>query len=287
MNHPLITSINNTPTPPAGSCALWWLGQHSFTLKLGDSVVWIDPFLSPLAGRLIPPACPPTAVTNATLILGTHDHIDHIDRDIWPAIAAASPAATFVVPEPARTAVIEATGLPPARIHGATFGNDFTINGVTIRPLPAAHEQLNRDPATGHYPYLGYVVEANGFRLYHAGDTCRYEGQHALLQALHCNLLILPINGRDAKRLSSGCIGNMTWQEAADLAGALAPQAVIPAHYEMFSGNCAPVDEFCAYIKIKYPNQKVIIPRHNNLVTLVANPLATVKKNKKFKQLSS
>lgn len=259
MQHPLIDVINTT-TVADGHCALWWLGQHSFVVKLGDAIVWIDPFLSPLPGRCVPPPCPPEAVTNAALILGTHDHIDHIDRPVWPTLAVASPTAQFVVPQPVRAAVIRDVPLPEARVVGALFGRTEKLGGVTITPIPAAHERLDRDPQTGLYPYLGYLVEGNGFRLYHAGDTCLYEGLQALLRAQPCDLYILPINGRDGRRLASNCIGNMTWQEAADLAGELAPGTVIPAHYDMFKGNMAPVTDFTDYIRLKYPAQRVVVP---------------------------
>jgi len=267
--HPLVRSIRETVVP-AGRCALWWLGQHSFVAKLGETAVWIDPFLSPLPGRRVPPACPPEAVTGAALILGSHDHIDHIDRPVWPALAAASPEARFVVPEPVRASVIRGTALPSERVVGAVCGQPLTHGGVTLFPVPAAHEFLDRDPQTGHYPYLGFIIEGNGFRLYHAGDTCLYEGIHAWLRALPCDLFILPINGRDGRRLSSGCIGNMTWQEAADLAGSLAPATVIPAHYDMFAGNAAPVDAFTDYLQVKYPRQGVVIPRYAEPVVLHA-----------------
>lgn len=267
MQHPLIDAVNDTVVAE-GHCALWWLGQHSFVVKLGRMVVWLDPFLSPLPGRRVAPPCPPEAVTNATLILGTHDHIDHIDRPAWPALEAASPQARFVVPEPVRDSVVRDVRLPAARVVGAAFGRAEELGGVTVTPLPAAHERLDRDPQTGLYPYLGYLVEANGFRLYHAGDTCLYEGMHALLRAQPCDLFILPINGRDGRRLATGCIGNMTWQEAADLAGELAPGTVIPAHYDMFQGNMAPVDEFVEYMRLKYPAQRVVTPGYAEAVML-------------------
>ena len=79
----------------AGECALWWLGQHSFVLKLGDIVVYLDPYLSDHPERRAPPLLRPEEITNADLILGTHDHDDHIDRAVWPALASASPAATW------------------------------------------------------------------------------------------------------------------------------------------------------------------------------------------------
>jgi L-ascorbate metabolism protein UlaG (beta-lactamase superfamily) len=36
----------------------------------------------------IAPLVQPGEVTNATVVLGSHDHADHIDREAWPGIAA-------------------------------------------------------------------------------------------------------------------------------------------------------------------------------------------------------
>lgn len=255
-------------TVPAGGCALWWLGQHGFIVKLGDTVVYLDVFLSPHHGRLVEPLLTPAQCVNADLILGTHDHIDHIDRPSWPGMAQASPQALFVVPELLRTRVAHELALPDHRVAGLDSGRALTVKDVTITAIPAAHELLERDEATGLHPYLGFMVEGRGFRLYHAGDCCIYEGIHALLRSKPFQLFILPINGRDARRLGNHCLGNMTYQEAADLAGDLHPGVVIPAHYEMFARNSAGVRDFVDYVQIKYPRQRVVVPEHGKLVLL-------------------
>jgi len=258
----------DTCTVPVGNCAIWWLGQHSFIVKLGTTVVYLDAFLSPRKGRLVAPLLTPDQVVNADLILGSHDHIDHIDRPSWPGMAHASPHALFVVPELLRTRVTTELNLPPDRVSGLDLGRTITFKDVTVTAIPAAHELLDRDEATGLHPYLGFIIESHGFRLYHSGDCCIYEGQHALLRTKPCNLFLLPINGRDARRLASGCIGNMTYQEAADLAGAHAPGTVIPTHYEMFARNAANVQEFVDYLQVKYPRQCVLVPAHGERVLL-------------------
>ncbi|MFZ4395347.1 MAG: MBL fold metallo-hydrolase [Kiritimatiellia bacterium] len=263
----LIRDINDC-TVTAGGCALWWLGQHSFIVKLGDTVVYLDIFLSPRQGRLVEPLLTPAQCVNADLILGSHDHIDHIDRPSWPGMAQASPQALFAVPELLRARVTDELGLPAARVAGLDSGRSLTVKDVTITAIPAAHELLDRDEATGLHPYLGFMVEGPGFRLYHAGDCCIYEGLHALLRSRPFQLFILPINGRDARRLGNHCLGNMTYQEAADLTGDLHPDVVIPAHYEMFARNSANVQDFTDYVQIKYPRQHVVVPEHGKRVML-------------------
>ena len=55
-----------------------------------------------------------------------------------------------------------------------------------------------------------------------------------------------------ADELKRNCIGNMTYQEAADFAGEVMPKIVIPGHWDMFAHNSADPKEFEDYINIKY-----------------------------------
>jgi L-ascorbate metabolism protein UlaG (beta-lactamase superfamily) len=246
----------------AGQGAFWWLGQHGFAVKLGKTVCYLDAFLSPIDGRLIPPLLQASEITNADLVFGSHDHADHIDRGAWPQIAAASPRAKFVVPDLLRDWIARELGLPDSRVLGLDEGMAIAVGDVSATAIPAAHEFLDCDPQTGRHPYVGFVVEGNGVRLYHAGDTCLYEGMHALLRRWTFDLALLPINGRDAKRLAAGCIGNMTYQEAADLAGAIRPRLTVPTHFEMFAMNQEDPRLFVDYMRVKYPELRVELPSH-------------------------
>ncbi|MDP9372004.1 MAG: MBL fold metallo-hydrolase, partial [Chloroflexota bacterium] len=62
---------------PEGAVGVWWLGQSSLVLKGAGATIYIDPYLAPGDRRLTPPAFPAEAVTNADLVLCTHDHSDH------------------------------------------------------------------------------------------------------------------------------------------------------------------------------------------------------------------
>lgn len=249
--------------PGPGEFALAHLGQHSFLLRAGGKTIAFDPYLANDPNRLIPPLISPEEFTDVDVILGSHDHGDHIDRKSLAAMAKASPAALFVFPEAVIPSVTE---IPRGRMTGLNDGETVEIGGIRITGVAASHEFLDRDPATGLYPYLGFVVEAGGFTVYHAGDCCRYEGLLTKLSMWHFNLMLLPINGRDARRLKNNCIGNMTYQEAADLAGDLAPDLVIPAHYDMFDGNTENPQLFLDYMRVKYPNVSACLPPTGKIV---------------------
>jgi L-ascorbate 6-phosphate lactonase len=247
-----------------GQAAFWWIGQHSFIVKLGQTVLYIDPFLTPLDGRTVPPLLKPAEVTNAAAILGSHDHADHIDRDAWPALAEGTSAisAPFIVPLLLRETIIKELAIPASRVLGIDEGITLKIGETTITAIPSAHEFLDTDPATGRHPFLGFIIEGNGVCVYHAGDTCIYEGMYSKLRQWKVDLAFLPINGRDAQRLKSGCIGNMTYQEAVDLAGSQQFGMTIPAHFEMFAMNSENPQRFIDYMKVKYPDRAAQIPVH-------------------------
>lgn len=232
------------------------LGQHSFIFKIANKVIAFDPYLTPDENRLIKPFISADELENVDIIFGSHDHGDHIDRPSLAAMAEASPDAVFVFPQAVVPSVRE---IPQARIVGMNDMQTVEVDGVKITGIAAAHEFLDRT-ADGLYPYLGFIVEYGGKTVYHSGDCCIYEGLLSKLGAWHFDLMMLPVNGRDAVRYLNNCIGNMTYQEAVDLAGSLMPEMVWPCHYDMFANNLADPDLFIAYANAKYPALKTQLP---------------------------
>ena len=239
-------------TPGFGEVLLCRLGQHSFIIKTGEKLIAVDPYLTADSNRLIPPLIKPEEFSGFDLICCSHDHGDHIDRPALSAIAEASPDSIFLVPEAVKNSITE---IPQSRIVGMNDGEFLEIDGVSVKAIAAAHEMLDVTPE-GLYPYLGYIIKCNGVSIYHSGDCCVYEGLLTKLKENLPDIMLLPINGRDAFRLKNDCIGNMTWQEAVDLAGWSGTEWVIPAHYDMFEGNLADPQLFLDYVEAKYPGLK-------------------------------
>ena len=239
---------------------LSFLGQMGFKFRFGETVVYIDPFLSDHPRRQFPSPMSVEELCDADLILGTHDHKDHIDRAAWTQVAESSPDVVFIVPELLlRQGLADDLNISSGRFVGMTHAQAVSLNGVRITAVASAHEFLDQDGETGLFPYLGYVIEWEGFTLYHAGDTCRYEGLETFLKQWHLDVMVLPINGRDAERYADGCVGNMTYQEAVDLAGEVGPQVVIPGHHDLFAHNGENPKLFADYLRAKYPNQKYYV----------------------------
>ncbi len=244
------------------SVTLKWLGQMGLMLTAGDTTILIDYFASDDPGRQVKPPIPAGDLTGVDAFLGTHDHLDHIDHEAWKIWAQNNPEARFVFPRAHMDAVLS-DGVREACAIGLDDGESCRIGDFTVHAIAAAHEFLDRDEESGLYPHLQYIIEGNGVRIHHAGDTVRYEGMLPKIKAFgEFDVMLLPINGRDAKRYRRCCIGNMTYQEAADLAGEVGTRAVIPGHWDMFADNSADPGEFADYLDAKYGNSiSCILPK--------------------------
>lgn len=249
MGPDLFAAVRDCPHP----AAFWWLGQASYIYKLGDTVILFDPYLAPSKSRQVPPLfAPEDAAPIANIVLCSHDHSDHIDPVAIRGLAAAT-AAVFVAPR-AHDARLRQLGVAADRLHLLDDADTVTLHGVTITAVKAAHEFFHLTDA-GLHPFLGYVITGAGRTLYHSGDTVWWEGLQARLRQWTYDAVFLPINGRDAERLARGCIGNMVYQEAADLAGGLDVALTVPMHYDMFAGNAEDPRKFVDYCAVKYPDR--------------------------------
>jgi L-ascorbate metabolism protein UlaG (beta-lactamase superfamily) len=237
------------------SVALAWLGQASVALRVGGATVLVDPFLSPHPDRLVPPPFAPEEAHGVDVLLITHDHLDHLDEAAVPAITAASPSAVVVMPEDIVERVTD-LGVELARVRGLAPDGRTELGSITVDAVPACHGD-GMDDAYRLGPFLGYVVSADGVRIYHAGDTIPFDGLVDRLRELGVDLALLPINGRDAEREAQGIVGNLDEREAARLAFDIGADAVVPLHWDMFSANPGDPAAFVAAARTT-----VIVPRH-------------------------
>lgn len=230
---------------------LWWLGQSGFLVQWKGTHLLFDPYLSDsltrkyagtdkphvrMTARVIDPErLPPIAV-----VTSTHAHTDHLDPDTLLPILRANPDVALVIPEANRAFVAERLGIAEDHAIGLDDGVTMSSGDFRITGVPAAHERLERDDR-GRNRFLGYVVQAGPWTLYHSGDTVRYSGMVERLHPFRIDVALLPINGRAAERRVAG---NLDGAEAARLARDIGARLVIPCHYEMFTFNTASPELF-------------------------------------------
>ncbi|MGI4748653.1 MAG: MBL fold metallo-hydrolase [Janthinobacterium lividum] len=236
---------------PNDGVALAWLGQAGFVLRLGETVVLVDPYLSDHLAvkyrgtrfphtRMMPAPIAPDAFPRVDLVVCTHRHSDHMDPGTLPVLAASHPDCRFVVPA-SEQAHAERLGLPSSRLILAEAGHVLRpLPGIDLilHPVPAAHERLEQD-GQGRHRFLGYCIEADGRRLYHSGDCIPYEGLVEMLRVLAPEVALLPVNGRDTERAAGGVPGNFTLDEAVAVCGHANISVLIPHHFGMFAFNTA------------------------------------------------
>ena len=227
----------------AGTMNMTWLGQAGFAIRAGATTALVDPFLAPYEGRRYESAVRADEAAGLDVVLCTHEHVDHFDAVSASAFARSSPECVFVVPTPIVDMVTE-VGVAHDRVIGMQPGDVQKIGGLSVRAVPAMHGVTMEDAygfgeelSGGQVRFLGYVLEADGVRAYHAGDTIPYDGMDVILRELQVDVALLPINGRDADREARGIVGNMTEREAAWVADEIGAGTLVPMHHDLFAAN--------------------------------------------------
>src|ERR1700677_5106376 len=86
---------------PMRCVTLTWYGQAGFRIAGGQGRVLIDPYLSARDNRRYPPVATADEFADITLVLTTHEHIDHLDLGFLLEFQMVNEAAKIVVPAPA------------------------------------------------------------------------------------------------------------------------------------------------------------------------------------------
>ena len=233
---------------------LWWLGQSGFLLKWRGHHVLLDPYLSDsltkkYAGtdkehiRMTARCIAPERLGFVDIVTSSHMHTDHFDAEtLMPLVRAHGPGLPLVFPAANLELACERLASAPFALHGIDAGESVRLGEFEFVGLPAAHDTIERD-AQGRCRFLGFVVRFGPWTLYHSGDTRWHEELPCLLSEHRPDVALVPINGHDPARRVAG---NLDGKEAAALAKACGATTALPHHFEMFTFNTAPPDEFVA-----------------------------------------
>jgi L-ascorbate 6-phosphate lactonase len=198
-------------------------------------------------------------------VLVTHEHPDHLDPGLVPALTAAG-VPVFLPAGCVPTA--EACGYPASLLHRLDVGEEVDVCGFRVLAVPAAHalagggygrytEWLDDD---GAHRAVGYVVRGGGRVIFHGGDTVMWPGLVERLRAASVDTCLLPINGRDWLREERGLVGNLTARESVDIAAACGAEILVPIHFDGVVGNTGSPGEAVDYASAVYPQLSVLLP---------------------------
>lgn len=230
---------------------LWWLGQSGFLVLWQGSHLLIDPYLSDSLTekyaatdkphvRMTERVIAPERLDFVDVVTSSHNHTDHLDGETLRPLLGVNPQLSLIVPAANREFAAERLQVAPGRLTPIRVGEPLMLAPFTFHAVPAAHEGIEQD-AQGRHRFIGLVIEAGPWTLYHSGDTVRYEGMVEQLQQWPIDVALLPINGNDPARRVPG---NLSGPEAVQLAQEIGAEVVVPCHYEMFEFNTVSPDAF-------------------------------------------
>ncbi len=159
----------------AAADALTWIGHASYLVQLGGRSALIDPVMSPsIAGgmvkRNVAPGLAWEALPRIDLVLVTHNHRDHMDA---PTLRRLGPDPVYVVPQGLGRWFARA-GL--RRVVEMGWWQRERIEGLDVTFVPAEHWSRRGLLDTNESWWGGYVLERDGLRVYHSGDTAWFDG---------------------------------------------------------------------------------------------------------------
>ncbi len=183
-----------------------WLGHASFVFEENGRTVYIDPFKIKDAGR------------KADIILVTHPHFDHLYVESIKMISKSSTKVYVTKDSIDKLRGHNVTGVSPFE--------EYDIEGMKISTVPAYNvvkERLDKHPKANGW--VGYVIETNGRRIYHAGDT----DEIPEMKNIRADLALLPMGGTYT----------MDIDEVISAAGRISASHVAPIHYKALLGKDA------------------------------------------------
>ena len=169
-------ALKDWPAQADADLAFTWLGHAAYMVEMEGKFVLLDPMLgpnpSPVYGtgpaRLHPAPCQPADMPVADVIILSHDHYDHLDKQTVKALA--STAKLFVVPVGVGP-WLKRYGVPNAKIREMDWGETLDWMGLHITSLPARHFSGRGLTDRNKTLWSSYSIRGEKRRLYFTGDT--------------------------------------------------------------------------------------------------------------------
>jgi len=180
-----------------GQLGVTFLGHSSFLIQIGGKNILVDPVLATRLVVLRRQRRPGVALKDLPpidAVLVTHAHMDHLNRPTLRRIARQTGRQTgtppvIVIPRDVDD-LVDTLGF--SRVVTLDRWQSAEVAGLKVTLTPAKHwgARMFRDT---HRGFGGYVIEAEGHRLYHSGDTAYFAGFHEIGQRLRPQVALLPI----------------------------------------------------------------------------------------------
>ncbi len=182
-----------------------WLGHDGFRID-ARKTVYIDPYQISDGPR-------------ADLILITHEHFDHCSPDD---VAKIQHSGSVIITEKDSAAMLSGD------VRVINVGETISVDDITVEAVPAYN--TNKDFHPKSKGWLGFIVEIDGVKVYHAGDTDFIPE----MKDFNTDIALLPVSGTYV----------MTAKEAVEAALAINPKVAVPMHYGAIVGGGQDAENF-------------------------------------------
>ncbi len=169
-----------------------WLGHASFRIDGSSMTVYIDPW------KLKNPV-------PADLVCITHSHFDHLSADDVASIR--KPSTVIVGPQ-------DCKGQYGESFRVIAPGGKVAVGDASVEAVPAYNTDKDFHPKKNNW--VGYVIELDGVRIYHTGDTDIIPE----MDSIRADVALVPVGGTYT----------MTVEQAAVAMNKINPKIAVPMH---------------------------------------------------------
>jgi len=219
-----------------GQIAITWIGHASFLIQFSDLNVLVDPNFANwlfLMKRIKRAGMRIGDLPRIDLILLTHAHFDHFHK---PTLRK--------LPEPKIGVMPWGVGdlahnLGFARIVELDWWESFSQKDWKVTFTPSKHWGA-RTLHDSHRGYGGFVLEHQGRKIYHAGDSAYFDGFAEIGKRLRPEIALLPIGAYHPESFRQVHMGP---DEAVQAFKDLRAKTLVPMHYGTFKLSFEAMDE--------------------------------------------
>ena len=254
--------------PAASGLRVTWLGHSSVLIEIDGVTALTDPLWSERASPLSwvgPKRWYPSPVALSELpridvVMISHDHYDHLDRETTIALAAmANCTTTFVVPLGVG-AHLERWGVPAARIVELDWWQTARVGSLEIAATPARHASGRISGQSDSTLWAGYALFGAQHRVWYSGDT----GFHSALAEIGRRFGPFDVTLIEAGQYDADWPDwHLGPEQAVEAHGLVRGKRMIPVHWGLLNlahhSWTEPVERVLAAARCR--NVEVLVPR--------------------------
>jgi L-ascorbate metabolism protein UlaG (beta-lactamase superfamily) len=187
------------------------IGHSTVLIELQSLKILTDPYFETdgdfMHERISPPAIAKESLVDINMVLLSHNHRDHVDRELFRILPSSIPIFTSSL----ATYITKRQGAK--NVLGLRIWESRVFGGLKLTAVPAIHDAI----ATG------FIVESSDEQLYFSGDTYYHPFMKEIGRKWKLDVALMPVT-------NTGLPLIMSQRGAIRAVKVLMPKVVIPIH---------------------------------------------------------